>query len=89
MANVLVELSRDDEVLRRATTNTGGFHFGGLRPGRWRLRVDDHNLPAHHRLTQSEMVLDLAAGDRTEICIRAVPETRYMTIVDSAELEVQ
>jgi hypothetical protein len=83
LANVLVELSSDDEVVRRVTDQRGRFLFDTLRPGRWHLKVYDHNLPAYHYLETAEQDLTLEFGQSLDIPIRVLPKVRQIRFVDS------
>lgn len=82
LANVLVELANGQEVLRRVTDHKGEFLFEGLRPGSWRLKVYDHNLPAYHHLETPEQDLTLEPGQSAEITVRVLPKARQIRFID-------
>ncbi len=84
--NVLLEMSQDDEVVRRVTDAKGKFVFDGLRPGRWHLRVYDHNLPASYQLPIPEQELELAAGQRLDLSILATPRERPIQWIDGGAI---
>ncbi len=51
---VLVELARDDEVIRMMSDEEGKFIFMNVRPGMWKFRAYDYNLPAYHYIQNPE-----------------------------------
>jgi len=83
IANIIVELGRDDEVLRRLSDDRGVFLFQDLRPGPWTLRIYDRNLPAFHYLEKEIFYLDLEPGDFQELTIRALAKKRRIRMQDS------
>jgi hypothetical protein len=87
LANVLVELSNGDELLRRVTDNRGRFLFEGLRSGKWLLLVHDHNLPPYHYLKTPEMEIELAPAQSTEITIEVLPRKRRIKLIDDGEAD--
>jgi hypothetical protein len=91
LPNVLVELTSGDEVVRRVTDQSGGFQFEALRPGKWRLHVYDYNLPAFHYLEQSEMDLELKAGEHQQVAVRVLPRVRRIRMIEggNAELSIE
>jgi len=82
LPNILVELANGQEVLRRVTDHKGQFVFESLRPGSWRLKVYDHNLPAYHYLETSEQDLTLEPGQSIEITLRVLPKARQIRFID-------
>lgn len=87
LANVLVELVREQEVLRRVTDHGGRFLFENLRPGAWRLKVYDHNLPAYHYLETPEQDLALEPGETVEVTIRVLPRVRQIRFIDEGVIQ--
>jgi len=86
LANVLVELANGDEILRRATDQRGRFLFDALRPGQWRLRIYDHNLPPYHYLETPEQDLTLEPGQALDITVRVLPRVRQIRIIDEGTI---
>lgn len=86
LANMLVELANGQETLRRITDQNGRFLFDSVRPGPWRLKVYDHNLPAYHYLEMPEQDLTLEPGARAEITVRVLPKVRQIRFIDEGAI---
>jgi hypothetical protein len=87
LANTLVEITEGEEVLRQLTDEKGGFSFEDIRPGEWKLKVYDHDLPIHHSLEQEEFQIDLKPGEEKEVTARVTPRLRPIQIIDQGEIE--
>jgi hypothetical protein len=81
IANILLELSCGDEVMRRATDSHGEFLFESLRPGMWHLKVLDYNIPSYHRIENPEADIELTPGDHNQLTIRVTPKLRPIKIL--------
>jgi len=88
LGNVLIELANDDEVQRRVTGHKGEFLFEDLRPGHWRLKVYDHNLPAYHYLDRSEVELELRSAASEEVCFHVLPRMRRIKMIDGSDVQL-
>jgi hypothetical protein len=82
LRDVLIEVSNGDQVQRATTDYRGEFRFVGLRPGKWRVKAYDGNLPAYHRLEQAEVTLELKSGETGKAALRVIPEQRHIKIID-------
>ena len=80
--HILVQISKDKEILWQHTDENGGFSFEGLRPGQWQLRVYDNDLPPHHRLEQSTFEVVVAKGQTKETSIRILPRIRSIRMIE-------
>ena len=87
LANTLVELTRDQEVLRTVTDYNGKFLFEGLQPGEWHLKIYDYHLPAYHYLETPEQDITLQSEENDEVTIRVLPRTRAIKVIDEASLQ--
>ncbi len=87
LANLLVEIKDQQEILRQLTDPQGGFSFEGIRPGEWTLRVYDNGLPPQHYLEQNESRLELKPGEKSETTIRVLPRLRPIQIIEEGEIE--
>lgn len=87
LVGALVELACGEEVLRVLSDERGRFHFEGLRPGTWHLRVYSDRLPAHHRLEQSERDLTLLPGTSEHVAVRVLPVVRPIHVIDGGKLQ--
>jgi len=56
---ILVELSKDTEKLLAYTDTAGRATFDHLRPGQWRCKVRENNLPAYHYVEHPDIKLAL------------------------------
>lgn len=79
---VLVELSRDDETIRTLTDDEGKFTFMELRPGTWKFKVYDYNIPAYHYIQNPEMDIMLLPGEKKDITVKIVPKNREIKILE-------
>ena len=86
MASILVELSREDEVIRRATDGKGEFLFENIRPGTWNLKFYEAGLPTGYYLETGEKTIELAPGDSVEFINRALPRKRGIKFIDSGSI---
>ncbi len=82
LRDVLVEVTNGDQTMRATTDYRGEFRFVGLRPGKWRVKAYDGNLPAYHRFEQAEITIELLPGQVTKASLRIVPEQRHIKIID-------
>jgi hypothetical protein len=87
LANVLVELSKGDDVVRRVTNGRGEFVFDGLRPGAWHLKVYQDSLPAFYGIKEPEMDLELQPSDSEEVTVRVTPHARRIRMIEEGESE--
>ena len=89
LANIYIELRRDDEVLRRITDSRGYFSFEGIRPGKWTLELFEKNLPEYHKFEDKIYRLHLKPGDRKDGIIPVYPIKRRIRMQnDSGFMEI-
>ncbi len=86
LRNILVELSNGDEVIRTLTNYKGEFTFTGVRPGHWKLKAYDHNLPDYHYLEAGEMDLELQPSATARVLLRVLPRLRPVRIIDEGTI---
>jgi hypothetical protein len=86
LRGVMVTLSRDGETHTRITDTAGVIAAAGLRPGRWTINVSEAELPAHHYLETSPMMLDIAPGQHASAHLDVLPRKRTLVLVDQAEI---
>jgi len=87
LANILVEVSRRDEILRQLTDEKGRFSFEDLRPGNWRLKVHEEELPPHHYLEKKDFQFELKPGEQKEFVIKVLPRIRPIQIIEEGEIK--
>ncbi len=87
LGNILVEITDGEEVLRQLTDEKGRFSFEDIRPGKWKLKIYDYNLPTHHYLEQEEFQLDLKPGEEREITVKVLPRHRPIQIIDEGKIK--
>jgi len=83
--NLTVELSREDETLRRTTNLEGRLVIRNLRPGQWKLTVPPQKLPKLHYVEKGELDLNLDPGQSQEISLKILPRFRKMIFLDEEE----
>ncbi|HEX2923245.1 MAG TPA: hypothetical protein VHS28_04375, partial [Chloroflexota bacterium] len=81
MPGILIEMTDGNETIRRITNSEGVFDFESLRPGKWQLKVSNHNLPPQHYIENPEMSLELHPGERTNVSIRVLPKLRRIRML--------
>ncbi|MBC7323239.1 MAG: hypothetical protein H5T90_09100, partial [Acetomicrobium sp.] len=79
---VLIELSRDDETIRTLTDDEGKFTFMNIRPGTWKFKVYDYNIPAYHYIQNPEMEIMILPGEKKDITVKVVPKKREIKILE-------
>ncbi len=86
LGNLLLELTNGAETLRRVTDNRGGYSFSDLRPGKWKLKVYDSNLPELHYVENAESEFEFRPGDNVPLTIRVLPRVRPVQIIEQGTL---
>jgi len=87
--NILVEISQGDDIQHRVTDSKGSYIFDELRPGPWKVKFYDYNLPEYHRLEQNVFELYLKPGEQSTVDGYAVPQKRRIKLLQSGETEVK
>ena len=89
LVNTFLEITNQEEVLRQLTDKKGRFFFEDIKPGKWKLKVYDYSLPAHHYLEQNEFQLELKPGEEREITVKVLPRRRPIQIIDQGEIKTE
>ncbi|MBN1781904.1 hypothetical protein JW948_12305 [bacterium] len=89
LANIVVEMSRGDEVIRRVTDAGGRFVFEELRPGKWQVRCIDKYLPEYHQMEKSVIEVDIEPGEGVSLDIHIVPKRRAIRMLRESEMIVK
>lgn len=82
LEGILVELSRDDEIIRMLTDSDGKFTFIGIRPGTWKFKAYDYKLPPYHYIETPEMDLTLSSGDMKNVNIKVLEKKRQIQMLE-------
>ncbi len=82
LRSILVELSNQQEIKRRATDTDGRFTFEELRPGKWTLKVYEHNLPEYHYLENDTFEFDIEPGQAPQVLVKVLPKRRRIRIIE-------
>ena len=88
-ANVLVEISREDEFFQQTTDSEGKFSFDNIRPGKWTLLVNEEGLASDYSIEKSEYEIEIKPGEEKEILIKALPRLRHIRILEKGELKLE
>ena len=83
---VLVEISREDEVLRTLSDENGEFSFPDLRPGAWKFIAYENNIPPYHYIQNPKEDIILLPGGLKEIEVRVVPKKREIKMIDQGTI---
>jgi hypothetical protein len=86
MRDVIVQLSRGGEAVRRVTDASGRFAFADLLPGRWTLTLENPQIPPHHHLERDTLILDVRAGEAHAAEIRVLPRNRPLILLAEGEI---
>ena len=86
IANAVVELKSESEILYRIVDNKGRFEFEELRPGKWMLNINEESLPEYYQMVDKNLIYDLKPGERREVTIRVEQKKRHIQIVEEKEL---
>ncbi|MEX2115903.1 MAG: SPOR domain-containing protein [Bacteroidota bacterium] len=84
-SGMMIELTKDQEVLRRVTDNRGQVVFTDLRPGVWTIRPTGE-LPPFHFLEQEVFEIRAGAGKHQEVRFKILPRRRTVRILQEAEV---
>lgn len=87
LEDIIVEISRDGEIYRQATTQNGNFSFPGLRPGIWRIKVYENGIPKHHYIENPEFAVELLKGEERSIAVSVIPKLRSIEILEGGMLD--
>ena len=74
--DVIVELQLDDEYHRSIVNLNDTFQFLGLRPGEWVVKVYHNSLESNFTIKNSEMIVNLKAGESTDLNINVIKKAR-------------
>jgi hypothetical protein len=83
LAHILVELSREDQTVRRSTDMNGEFVFDNIRPGNWQLKFYEAGIPAGYQFETESKTIELAPGDAVEMVNLIFPKKRTIQFIDS------
>jgi len=64
------------------TDDEGKFTFMELRPGTWKFKAYDYNIPAYHYIQNPEMEITLLPGEKKDITVKVVPKKREIEILE-------
>lgn len=89
LANVLIELTNEQETLRVLTDTRGRFRFDSVRPGTWTLLINTDSLPPHHILDTNNIAVTLGPGQAQDITIQAVPKQRTIRMLPQDDMIIE
>jgi hypothetical protein len=76
-----LELVQGAETRRALSNARGEFAFTDLRPGEWRLKVVEDDLPEFSYVEGDSVVVTVLPGQRTHADVNVLPRRRKITIV--------
>lgn len=83
---MIIELTRDQEVLRRIVDHRGQVVFNDLRPGLWTIRPVGE-LPRFHAFEQETIEINVGPGKHQEVRFRILPRRRSIRILQDMEVQ--
>jgi hypothetical protein len=89
LSSILVEINDGEEFLQQRTDTKGNFSFEGIRPGTWKLLVNEEDLPSDFRLEQKEFEIQVKPSEEKEVFIKAIPRLRRVQILEKEELKIE
>ncbi len=82
LPEVLIEISRKNEVLRQFTDSSGEFIFDEIRPGIWKVKVYEESLPALHVLKEKEFEVEIKPSEEKTIKVEVLKKPRRVLLID-------
>lgn len=72
---IKIGIYREEEHEAYTTTSDfqGKFHFPELRPGTWKVRVFDDQLPENYYFKANEQLIEINRGDNPDLIFEAIP----------------
>lgn len=83
LGNTLVELTNGEEILRSVTDHKGAFLFERVRPGKWRLTIDDSALPEYSYLESAETEFELKSAEKKVVTVKVLPRERRIKLIQT------
>lgn len=68
--NVILEVSKDEEVFRVISDEQGEFSFNDLRPGEWNMKIYKNGIPAGYELLSDQFTISLKAAENRTIEVK-------------------
>ena len=84
--DLLIELTSGPRQQRQRTDSRGHFHFKGLPPGQWHLRVLGADHLDGYRIEPDTATFILQPGDHYESNFKAIPRQRQIKIIDQGRI---
>jgi hypothetical protein len=81
ISNILIEMTREGETVRRVTDSEGRFKFEELRPGVWNVKAYDYNLPEYHMFDKDAFTIELKPADTQSKTINVLPKKRRIQFI--------
>ncbi len=84
LSGMMIFANRDNgkEIYRAYTDNDGHFCFPKLRPGKWRISIQNEKLPPFTQCDQDEIELDLKPGEQKTWMFNVYPIVRQILPFD-------
>jgi hypothetical protein len=71
------------------TDMSGDYVFDGLRPGKYKLKVYDNNLPELHAFEKDTFEFELKPGSQEKVEIKVFPIIRAIQIIQQGEVTIK
>ena len=81
--HIVLELHRDNELIRIISDNEGYFDFPLVRPGKWFLKVYSNGIDKQYQLKQDSFDFDLMPGETKDIKIIVQKKKRNIIFINN------
>lgn len=83
LGNLIIEVSKGDEIYRIYTDKNGAFSFNDLRTGKWQLKIYETGIPEGYQLLRNLYQLELSSGQVKNVEVYIKKKTRKIKFQSS------
>jgi hypothetical protein len=78
---VTVQLIQGKEIVQQVTDYEGKLIFIDVRPGKWKLMINEGDIPSEYKLEKNKFDIELKPGETLNIDDRVLPRLRKVRMV--------
>ena len=79
--NIAVEVRSGEQVYRRLTNGNGEFHFAGLKPGTWTVKLDPAGLPENATIEETSFTVEAKPSAEETLEFKVEQKIRTMRML--------